>query len=103
MYLIGYMIGTVIAKRRVRRGLVPFNEAAVDSLVIYLLAGMLVGARLVYVLVYDFAEFENSWLINSLEKAGAGRIFWSLAPRPVRLDIRYFRIGAQLTSQSCRS
>ena len=57
MYLIGYVIGTVIAKRRVRRGLVPFNEAAVDSLVIYLLAGMLVGARLVYVLVYDFAEF----------------------------------------------
>jgi phosphatidylglycerol---prolipoprotein diacylglyceryl transferase len=59
MYLIGYAIGIVIAKRRVRRGLVPFSEAAVDSLVVYLLVGMLVGARLVYVLLYDFAAYKT--------------------------------------------
>jgi phosphatidylglycerol:prolipoprotein diacylglycerol transferase len=58
MYLIGFVIGTAIAKRRVRRGLFPVKEAAVDSLVFYLLVGMLIGARLVYVLVYDFAEFK---------------------------------------------
>jgi phosphatidylglycerol:prolipoprotein diacylglycerol transferase len=57
MYLVGYAVGIVIAKRRVRRGLVPFNETAVDSLVVYLLVGMLVGARLIYVLLYDFAQY----------------------------------------------
>jgi phosphatidylglycerol---prolipoprotein diacylglyceryl transferase len=59
MYLIGYMIGIVIAKRRVRRGLIPVSETAIDSLVIYLLAGMLIGARLIYVLVYDFAAYKK--------------------------------------------
>ena len=59
MYLIGYLIGIAIAKHRVRRGLVSFNEAAVDSLVMYLLAGMLIGARLIYVLVYDWAAYKT--------------------------------------------
>jgi phosphatidylglycerol:prolipoprotein diacylglycerol transferase len=36
---------------------VHFSEAAVDSLVAYLLVGMLLGARLVYVLVYGRAEY----------------------------------------------
>ena len=58
MYLVGYAVGIGIAKRRVRRGLVPITEGAVDSLVVYLLAGMLIGARLVYVLVYDFAQYK---------------------------------------------
>ena len=59
MYLVGYAVGIVIAKRRVRRGLVPITEGAVDTLVVYLLAGMLIGARLVYVLVYDFAQYKS--------------------------------------------
>jgi phosphatidylglycerol:prolipoprotein diacylglycerol transferase len=58
MYLVGFAIGIVIAKRRVRRGLVPITEAAIDSLVLYLLAGMLIGARLAYVFVYDFAAYK---------------------------------------------
>jgi phosphatidylglycerol:prolipoprotein diacylglycerol transferase len=57
MYLVGYLVGIAIAKRRVRRGVVPFTEAAVDSLVIYLLAGMLIGARLIYVLLYDLPAY----------------------------------------------
>jgi phosphatidylglycerol:prolipoprotein diacylglycerol transferase len=57
MYVIGYIIGAGIARRRVRRGVVPFDERAVDSLIGYLVVGMLVGARLVYVLVYDRAQY----------------------------------------------
>lgn len=53
MYFVGYVVGVMIARRRVRRGLVPFSEAAVDTLVGYLVVGMLLGARLVYVFVYD--------------------------------------------------
>jgi phosphatidylglycerol---prolipoprotein diacylglyceryl transferase len=57
MYLVGYVVGVGIARRRVRRGLVPFDERAVDSLVGYLVIGMLLGARLVYIFVYDFAQY----------------------------------------------
>ena len=57
MYVIGYAVGIIIARRRVRRGLVPFDESAVDSLVAYLMVGMLVGARLVYVFVYDWPAY----------------------------------------------
>jgi phosphatidylglycerol:prolipoprotein diacylglycerol transferase len=57
MYLVGYMLGIRIAHRRVRRGIVPFDEQAVDSLVGYLVIGMLLGARVVYVLVYDRAAY----------------------------------------------
>lgn len=53
MYVVGYVVGTGIARRRVRRGMVPFTEEAIDSLIGYLVAGMLIGARLVYVFVYD--------------------------------------------------
>jgi phosphatidylglycerol---prolipoprotein diacylglyceryl transferase len=57
MYFVGYAVGVSVARRRVRRGLVPFDERAVDSLVGYLVVGMLVGARTVYVLVYDRAHY----------------------------------------------
>jgi len=57
MYVIGYIVGTTVAKRRVRRGMVPFDEAAVDSLVGYLVVGMLLGARIFYVFIYDPAHY----------------------------------------------
>ena len=57
MYIVGYVVGIGIAKRRVRRGLVSFDERIIDALVGYLVVGMLVGARLVYVFVYDPAHY----------------------------------------------
>jgi phosphatidylglycerol:prolipoprotein diacylglycerol transferase len=57
MYVVGYAIGITIAKRRVRRGVVPFDESAIDALVGYLVVGMLVGARLVYVFIYDPSHY----------------------------------------------
>ena len=57
MYIIGYVLGVAVAKRRVRRGMVPFDEAAIDSLVAYLVVGMLLGARLFYVFIYDRAHY----------------------------------------------
>jgi phosphatidylglycerol:prolipoprotein diacylglycerol transferase len=57
MYLVGYAVGIGVARGRAKRGLVPFDEKQIDSLVGYLLAGMLVGARLVYVFVYDPAAY----------------------------------------------
>src|SRR5438045_1902290 len=57
MYVVGYVVGIGIARRRVRRGLVPFDEPAVDALVWYLVIGMLLGARLLYVLIYDPSHY----------------------------------------------
>jgi phosphatidylglycerol:prolipoprotein diacylglycerol transferase len=57
MYVVGYAVGVALARRRVRRGLVPFDAQAVDALVGYLVVGMLLGARLVYVFVYDRAAY----------------------------------------------
>jgi phosphatidylglycerol:prolipoprotein diacylglycerol transferase len=57
MYLVGYAVGTRLAKRRVARGLVPMPVEAVDRLVGYLVIGMLAGARLTYALVYDRPTF----------------------------------------------
>ena len=57
MYVIGYAVGIEIARRRVRRGMVPFDERAVGALIGYLIVGMLLGARLLYILVYDPAQY----------------------------------------------
>jgi phosphatidylglycerol:prolipoprotein diacylglycerol transferase len=38
-------------------GLVPFGAEAIDTLVGYLVIGMLVGARLVYVVAYDWPQY----------------------------------------------
>jgi phosphatidylglycerol:prolipoprotein diacylglycerol transferase len=57
MYIVGYVVGVAIARWRVRRGVVPFDERAIDTLVGYLVVGMFLGARLVYVFVYDPAHY----------------------------------------------
>ncbi len=57
MYVVGYMVGTSIARNRGRRGVVALDRAAIDSLVGYLLVGMLVGARIAYVFIYGRAEY----------------------------------------------
>jgi phosphatidylglycerol:prolipoprotein diacylglycerol transferase len=53
MYFLGYALGVYLARRRIERGLVPMSRTQLDSLVGYLIVGMLVGARVVYALVYQ--------------------------------------------------
>lgn len=57
MYLLGYLAGTALAKVRSSRGLWTLTTGAVDTLVGYLLVGMLIGARLVYIVVYDWPSY----------------------------------------------
>ena len=57
MYVVGYAVGVPIARARARRGLVQLDQLALDAWLGYLVAGMLIGARLVYVLVYDRAHY----------------------------------------------
>lgn len=53
MYLIGYVVGYRIARARIARGLVAMTVQDLDALIGYLVVGMLVGARLVYAIVYE--------------------------------------------------
>ncbi|PYO09930.1 MAG: prolipoprotein diacylglyceryl transferase [Gemmatimonadetes bacterium] len=57
MYLVGYFVGYRLALSRIRRGASVLTQQQLDTLVAYLVVGMLIGARLIYVFVYDFPEF----------------------------------------------
>jgi phosphatidylglycerol:prolipoprotein diacylglycerol transferase len=57
MYAAGYMLGYFLARHRIRTNRSVLTLDALDSLIGYLVIGMLVGARLTYVLIYDFTEY----------------------------------------------
>lgn len=53
MYVVGYVVGYQLVMSRIRRGENALTKEQLDSLIGYLVVGMLLGARLIYVLVYD--------------------------------------------------
>ncbi len=59
MYLVGYIVGHRLALRRARRGFVAMTEDDVDAWIVYLVIGMLLGARLVYAIVYQPTHYLN--------------------------------------------
>lgn len=63
MYLVGYLVGYRVMRARIERGLISLTQSDLDALIGYLAAGMLVGARLVYAIVYE----PGHYLHNPLE------------------------------------
>src|SRR5215211_9203289 len=59
MYVLGYAAGAWLARWRYRRGLWTLDGPAVDSLIGYLVIGMLLGARLIYVFLYDWPTYRG--------------------------------------------
>jgi phosphatidylglycerol:prolipoprotein diacylglycerol transferase len=57
MYLLGYFVGYRLVLARIRRGASILTQKNLDDLLPYLVIGMLAGARLVYVMVYDFPSY----------------------------------------------
>jgi phosphatidylglycerol:prolipoprotein diacylglycerol transferase len=55
MYLVGYVVGITLARRRIAAGRSLLTQPQVDSLVGYAVIGMLIGARIVYMVAYDGA------------------------------------------------
>lgn len=54
MYLLGYLIGFKIFKIRQQQGLFRVSKEGLDNFISYLVVGMLVGARLFYVIFYNY-------------------------------------------------
>jgi phosphatidylglycerol---prolipoprotein diacylglyceryl transferase len=57
MYVIGYVLGYRLVLKRIERGRTSLTRADLDNLIWYLVIGMLIGARLFYVLVYGRGEY----------------------------------------------
>lgn len=62
MYVIGYMIGFQLLKRRAKAGLIRISYQTGESFVSYLILGMLIGARLTYALVYNWDYYSVNLL-----------------------------------------
>ena len=57
MYVAGYALGYRLALWRVASSRFTITRAAIDTLIWYLAAGMLIGARVFYVIVYGREEY----------------------------------------------
>ena len=57
MYLVGYVVGYRLVLRRVADGRARITRSELDSLIWFLVAGMLIGARVFYVLIYGRADY----------------------------------------------
>ena len=52
MYLLGFLIGRIIARHLCKTRYLKLKPDSVDDLLLFLFFGMLVGARVIYMLVY---------------------------------------------------
>lgn len=59
MYVIGYVVGAWLARRRVNLGRSLLNKKQIDDLIAYAVVGMLIGARLVYMIVYSRVDLAH--------------------------------------------
>ena len=57
MYVIGYVLGYRLVLKRIESGRSTLTRADLDNLIWYLVVGMLVGARVIYVTVYGRGEY----------------------------------------------
>jgi phosphatidylglycerol:prolipoprotein diacylglycerol transferase len=57
MYLIGFAIAWFLARHRARKPEFGWKVAWVDDLIFYLALGLILGARIGYILFYNFAEW----------------------------------------------
>ena len=57
MYVVGYVLGYRLVLKRIKSGFTTLTRGDLDNLIWYLVVGMLLGARLIYVLVYGRGEY----------------------------------------------
>jgi phosphatidylglycerol:prolipoprotein diacylglycerol transferase len=60
MYLLGYIIGYQILKRRKQKKLFEVSDLGLENFISYLVVGMLLGARIFYVLFYNLDYYAQN-------------------------------------------
>jgi phosphatidylglycerol:prolipoprotein diacylglycerol transferase len=60
MYLLAYILGFQISKLRIKQGLLKLSFENLESYVSYLIIGMLLGARIFYVIFYNFSYYKEN-------------------------------------------
>jgi phosphatidylglycerol---prolipoprotein diacylglyceryl transferase len=67
LYVGGFLLGRTILKRLAREERFQFTEQQMDDFGIWLLIGAVIGARIVYCVVYDFSTFIQNplWLFQT--------------------------------------
>ena len=56
MYVIGFVLGWLMARKRAEKSYSPIKPAQVDDLVFYVMLGVIIGGRVGYCLVYGWGE-----------------------------------------------
>jgi len=59
-YLVGFAFAYLILRRLARDGFLKLDADAVGDLITYLVLGVILGARIGYILFYDFASFTQN-------------------------------------------
>jgi len=70
MYLVGYVLGYRLMLAQIKRGRTNLTRADLDNLIWYLVIGMLIGARLIYVVVYGRGEYKNPLEVLAVWRGG---------------------------------
>ncbi len=71
MYVLGFFIGYLILVSRWKKSKFALNPDQIGLLITYLMIGMIVGARLIYVFVYDYWNYiQNPLEIFAVWKGG---------------------------------
>jgi phosphatidylglycerol:prolipoprotein diacylglycerol transferase len=58
MYVVGYVLGYRLVLKRIESGRTKLTRSDLDNLIWYLVVGMLIGARVFYVIVYGRGEYK---------------------------------------------
>lgn len=59
MYLCGYMVGYFLLKKLIKLNFLKINQIQLDNFIFYIAIGMVIGARIMYSVVYDFHVWIN--------------------------------------------
>lgn len=59
MYVIGFFVGGRLLNLMAQKGYSPMTKPQVDSFLVYVMTGMIIGARFIFVAVYDWPRYQG--------------------------------------------
>ena len=59
MYMVGFLVGGQLLGKLAKENIFSPGKKNIDSMVMHLIIGMLIGARLAYVFIYNWGYYQN--------------------------------------------